>query len=345
MNRLKLSAILLVALIPGCGGGSEMAAVYSGTASNTAANSASTLYSAEDRASTAQFEVMNSNATANSTVASRTIRAKQSGRTVQNVVQKTTLAQARVAQEAPVTVERKVIRNADLQLETAEPEESQQKIVSIAEQKGGYVVESQQSTSDLQTKKRDTVVMTVRVPADRFESALGEIRDTAQVVISETVKGEDVTEEFIDVEARIKTQKALEQQYMEIMKRANSVEDALYVQSELASVRGEIEKVEGRKRYLENQSSLSTIKVKLQTPAAFTASTGTFSNQFNDSVGSGLDFAIKFVLGFLAFLVGALPIVLVFGLPGFFVGRYLWKRQSKPMTVTEIAKEEVKIDY
>lgn len=336
MNRLKLSSIFLIALFSGCAGSAGSSAVSSSQPS-----------AASDQVSDQKFAYAanSANAASNSAAATSQVRNQRSGRTVQNVVQKTSLAQARVVQEAPVTVERKVIRNADLQLETGSPEESQQKIVSIAEQKGGYVVESQQSTSDLQTKKRDTVVMTVRVPADRFGSALDEIRNTADVVISETQKGEDVTEEFIDVEARIKTQKALEQQYMEIMKRANNVEDALYVQSELASVRGEIEKVEGRRRYLENQSSLSTIKVKLQTPAAFTASTGTFGNQFEDSIGSGLDFAVRFVLGFLSFLVGALPILIVFGLPGFFLGRYLWKRNSPPVSVTEVVKDEIKNDY
>jgi hypothetical protein len=88
-------------------------------------------------------------------------------------------------------------------------------------------------------------------------------------VIVESVKGEDVTEEFIDIEARLKTQKALEAQFLEIMKRSNSVEDALNVQTEIARVRGEIEKIEGRKRFLESQASLSTIKIKLQTPAVF----------------------------------------------------------------------------
>lgn len=341
MNRLTLSAILLVALIPGCGSQSETAFV---TSPSNSAPANSIAYSSKPADAPENLAATTSNSSMASDSKATSIRSQRQGRTVQNVIQKTTLAEARVAQEAPITVERKVIRNADLQLETESPEEAQEKIVAIAEQKGGFVVESQQSTSDLQTKKRDTAVMTVRVPADRFSGALDEIRDVASLVLSESIKGEDVTEEFIDVEARIKTQKALEQQYMEIMKRAYSVEDALYVQSELAAVRGEIEKVEGRKRYLENQSSLSTIKIKLQTPAAFTASTGTISNQFSESFGTGLNFAINFLLGLLTFLVGALPILLLIGGPGFFVGRYLWKRQHQAITVTDIARDEIRHD-
>jgi hypothetical protein len=314
-------------------------------ASNSATRSASGLEPAADNIEYTQkvTPAMNASASAASNSAA-SAKPARSQRSVKNVVQKTSLAQAQITQEAPVTIERKVIRNADLQLETANPEEAQQKISSIAESKGGYVVESNQSTSDLQIKKRDTVTMSLRVPADRFQSALDEIRSTADTVIMETVKGEDVTEEFIDVEARLKAQKALEQQYLEIMKRASSVEDALYVQGELAEVRGEIEKVEGRKRYLENQSSLSTIKIKLQTPAAISASSSNFNSRLGESFAAGLDVALGFILGLVTFAVGALPFALVFGLPGFLIVRHFWRKQRRPMSVSEIAKEEIKHD-
>ena len=164
-------------------------------------------------------------------------------------VEKISLESSEQTQNAPVVVERKIIRNADLTLEANSPEETQQKIASIVNGKGGFVVESTQRTSDAQATTRDTVLMTIRVPAEKFDETLNEIRQNANRVIVETIKGEDVTEEFIDIEARLKTKKALEQQFLEIMKRSNSVEDALNVQRELAEVRGEIEQIEGRKRF------------------------------------------------------------------------------------------------
>jgi len=336
MKYFTLSAMLVVALFSGCAGSGEMAETTLNKSVNpTDHKTADAEYMREAPASS-----MNANAAANAASA----QSVRSQRSVKNVVQKTTLAQAQVVQEAPTSIERKVIRNADLQIETADPEAAQNKISSIADTKGGYVVESNQSTSDLQIKKRDTVTMTLRVPADRFQSALDDIRSTADTVLMETVKGEDVTEEFIDVEARLKAQKALEQQYLEIMKRASSVEDALYVQGELAEVRGEIEKVEGRKRYLENQSSLSTIKIKLQTPAAISASSSNFNSRLGESFGAGLDVALNFVLGLVTLVVGALPFALFIGLPGFLIVRHFWRKQRRPMSVTEIAKEEIKHD-
>jgi len=255
--------------------------------------------------------------------------------------QKISLDQATDAQNAPVPLNRKIIRNADLTLEAESPEGSLQKITAVAESKGGFVVESQETSSDVKTTEHDIVTMTVRVPAERFNEALDEIRKSASRVIVENVKGDDVTEEFIDIEARLKAEKALEAQFIEIMKRANSVQDALDVQRQLADVRGEIEKIEGRKRFLENQSSLSTIKIRLQTPTVFAASSTGFFYRLGQSFSSGFDFALNFVLGLVTFVVAIIPFAVIIGLPLYFIARYLWRRQTRPKSFGDIAKEEL----
>ncbi|MEP6789484.1 MAG: DUF4349 domain-containing protein, partial [Acidobacteriota bacterium] len=265
-------------------------------------------------------------------------RSERNGITVENV----SLEQALTSQKEPS--DRKILRNAELSLETEQPEESQKKIAAIAQSKGGFVVESQQSVSDVRVNSGDIVQMSVRVPADKFTEAVDEIRAVASRVIVETVKGEDVTEEFIDIEARLKAKKALEQQFMEIMKRANSVDDALSVQSQLADVRGEIEKIEGRKRFLENQAQLSTIKLRLQTPAVFTSNSSGFSYRLSDSFAKGFDIALNFILGLVTFVIGALPLAVFVGLPGYLIIRAIIRKRSRPMSVTEIANEELRND-
>ena len=239
--------------------------------------------------------------------------------------------------------DRKIIRNAELDLEAGDPEDAQRKITSIAELHGGFVVESQQSSSEVQSATRDIVAMTVRVPSDKFANTLAEIRNVSTRVVVETVKGQDVTEEFIDIEAQLKTKKALEQQFMEIMKRANTVDDALSVHSQLADVRSEIERVEGRKRFLENQSAMSTIKIRLQTPKLFAQSSVGFSGRLADSFSTGADVAVNFVLNLVTFVIAALPFALFICLPAFVFIRYVWKRQSRPQSVVELAGEELKI--
>ncbi len=257
-------------------------------------------------------------------------------------IQKISLEEADQSQSAPVAVERKIIRNADLSLEVAAPEEIQQKITQITESKGGFVVESTQSSSDVKATTRDTVTMTVRVPAAKFNETLDEIRKTGSRVIVETVKGQDVTEEFIDIEARLKAKKALEEQFLEIMKRANSVEDALNVQRQLADVRGEIEQIEGRKRFLENQASLSTIKIKLQSPTAFSASSSGFFYQLGQAMSNGFDAALSFILVLVTALIALLPFLLLIVLPIYLLMRYFLRKNRKRKLAGEIVREEIR---
>ena len=255
------------------------------------------------------------------------------------------LNQPEQTQTAPVNVEqRKIIRNAELQLETDAPEDAQNKIAAIAQSKGGFVVESTQSSSDKNATTRDTVAMTIRVPAAKFEEALGEIRQAASRVIIETVKGQDVTEEFIDIEARLKAKRALEEQFLEIMKRSNSVADALNVQRELANVRGEIEQIEGRKRFLENQSSLSTVKITLKTPTALSGSSEGFFYRLTSAIGTGVDAASGVLFFLITAVIALVPFFLIIVLPVYLLLRYWIRKTRKRKLANEIAREEIKTE-
>ena len=239
------------------------------------------------------------------------------------------------SQQAPV--ERKIIRNAELTVETSSPEEAQQKIAAIAAAKNGFVVESQQSTTNSQATTRDRVTMTLRVPADKFDEALDEIRKAGGRVLVETVKGQDVTEEFIDVEARLKTKKELEEQFLGILKQAKNVQDTLEVQTELSRVRGEIEQIEGKKRFLENQTSLSTVKLTLQTPTVFSANSSGFVYQLGQSLNTGVESALSFVLGFIVFIIAIIPFLVLVVLPVYLLLRYFWRKYKKRRRADKLA--------
>src|SRR4030095_6510630 len=139
--------------------------------------------------------------------------------------------------------------------------------------------------------------LVVRVPSTQFGVTFDEIKKLASNMPQENVSGQDVTEEFIDLEARIKTQKALELQFLEIMRQANKVADALEVQRQIADVRTDIEKLEGRKRFLENRSSLSTIAVEIKPPIVIVVSTSGFGRTLRESVSESVDVASAIVLG------------------------------------------------
>jgi hypothetical protein len=123
---------------------------------------------------------------------------------------KISLNQASASQIDPVALERKIVRNGELHVECEQPEEAQKRIALIAQANGGFVVESQQSTSDVKLNTRDIVQLMVRVPADKFAETVDQIKAASGRIIQETIKGEDVTEEFIDIDARLKAKKALD---------------------------------------------------------------------------------------------------------------------------------------
>ncbi len=183
------------------------------------------------------------------------------------------------------------------------------------------------------------LTVVARVPAASFSGALEQIRAAGERVLQEKVTGQDVTEEYLDLEARIRTQKALEAQFLEIMKQARKVEEALNVQRELASVRTEIERLEGRRRFLDNQSSLSTITVSLTTPDPIvTATTEGFGDSVKRAFGNSVNVAAAIILGLIQFVIVLVPVALLVGIPAWLVWRVARRRvawEKKPAPVAE----------
>jgi hypothetical protein len=202
-----------------------------------------------------------------------------------------------------------------------------QRVASIAESRGGFVVtsESRQQGGVRGSKGYEVFTVEIRVPAAQFDAALSEIRAAAGSVIGQKITGKDVTEEYIDLEARLRTQRALEAQLMEIMKRAQEVEDAITVQRELTNVRTEMERLEGRRRFLENQSSLSTVSVTIQPPAPLIGTTG-FFHSIGKAFGDGIDIAASITLFLIRVLLALIPVALFLGVPAYFILRYLARR-------------------
>jgi uncharacterized protein DUF4349 len=246
-------------------------------------------------------------------------------------MQQVSLNQADQSQSMAEAMDRKIIRNADLTLEVTAPADAQRKITSITEALGGFVVtsESKQGESGDPARQDLEVTLVVRVPALQFGSALNQIRGAGSRVIQEKITGLDVTEEFIDLEARIKTQKALELQFLEIMKQASKVADALEVQRQIADVRTEIEKLEGRRRFLENRASLSTITVGLKSPAAIAVNPSGFGRNIRVAVADSVDVATAIVLFLVRFVIVMIPIVVLIVLPGGLLARYFLRRAKR----------------
>jgi len=228
--------------------------------------------------------------------------------------------------------DRKIIRNADITIEVPSTTDAQHQVTSIAETHGGFVVTSEAKQRDSNDPAQRTldIKLVVRVPSNQFGRAFDEIKKLAGNTPSEQVTSQDVTEDFIDLEARIKTQKALEVQFLEIMRQAHKIADALEVQRQIAEVRTEIEKLEGRKRFLENRSSLSTINVNIQTPKPVITVTQTgFGHSLREAVSDSVTLAADMVLGFARFVIMLVPVLLFVFLPLGLVARYLVRRAKR----------------
>ena len=242
------------------------------------------------------------------------------------------LSDAVKAETTAEAADRKIIRNADITIEVASTSEAQHRVTSIAEAHGGFVVtsESKQRQAVDPAQRTTDFKLVVRVPANQFGVALDEIKKLATNVPEEKATGQDVTEEFIDLEARIKTQKALETQFLGIMRQAYKVEDALEVQRQIAEVRTEIERLEGRKRFIENRSSLATITVNVQGPQPVLVTTTTgFGHSLRQAVSESVEVASELLLFFVRFLIVMFPVLLFVGLPLTLVLRYLVRRTKR----------------
>jgi len=223
---------------------------------------------------------------------------------------------------------RKIIRNAELGISVRSASDAQREAGKVAERWGGYLVSSEAMGGDDDAAGGPSRVQVVlRVSAQHFDEALDSLRKLGTHVGSESISSKDVTEEWTDLTARIKTQKKLEEQYLEISKSASKVDDLLSVQKQLAEVRGEIEKLEGRQRYLTNQVALSTISVTFETERPLiNASMSAFGKAARRAGADVVNVGAAIVVGLIRLAGVFVPVALLLLLPLFLIGRFALRR-------------------
>lgn len=168
--------------------------------------------------------------------------------------------------EIPVdlNVERKIVKSGHLSLEVESVVTAMDEIASIADELGGYVV----SSDKYETDEGPSANMNIRIPVEKFDQAFDRLRQLAIDVPHESTDSIDVTEEYVDLQARLRNLEATESQYLALLERAETVEDTIQVWRELSNIRGQIEQIEGRMKYLERTSDMSFIQISLSEPGA-----------------------------------------------------------------------------
>jgi len=214
----------------------------------------------------------------------------------------------------------RVIKTADLDVEVDRDGfgDAMSSATSVAARYQGFVVST--STGGAEAR-RGTIVL--RVPADRFEDAVNDLRGLGEVQ-RQRVTGEDVGQEFVDLEARLRHLDAQEQVMLGLFEEAATVADTIRIQNELSGIQLQIEEIEGRLRYLRDQTSLSTISVTLAEEGV--AAPGAFDR--------ALERAVDGFLSVLAALVVGLGYVLPFAAIGvvgllLYGGRVLRARRAR----------------
>ena len=221
----------------------------------------------------------------------------------------------------------KIVKNADIEVRVGKGAFSSKftKISTIAEEFGGFVARS--STSTGSGKKPTSGSITIRVPADRFEAAIAKVKGLGTVK-SESQSGEDVTKQFVDLEARLTQAKAQEAFFLRLMDQSKSISDLIQVQSQLSQVQLQIEQLKGDLQFLKDQTTYSTLSVEMFEPGAAVGHPpiGLSKAWHEATVGFR-----NVVGGFVVMAGWAAPFVLagLLGLGGFRLSRR-WRLRQKP---------------
>lgn len=239
---------------------------------------------------------------------------------------------ADAAAQPPAPSDRKIIKNGEQKLEVQETDVAIDRVTQIASDAGGYIVSSRTWFANADDASYKYAMITLGVPADQFEPVLRRLRAVALRVLDETASGEDVTDQFVDLESKLENLKVTRDRLRTFLDRAETVEEALKVNQDLAAIEEEIATVQGRINYLAGRSSYSTIVVNLEpvipptpTPTLFPTPTPVSWNPGETAARAGatlrsvsqnlLDILIWFVIAVVPIVA---PILLVVWLVWYF---------------------------
>jgi hypothetical protein len=226
--------------------------------------------------------------------------------------------------------EKKVIKIGDLSINVESADKASEEIGKIAKSNGGDVfsVNFYEATKGY---KNGNIV--VKVPNANFEKTFAEIKKVATHVSSESVSGQDVTEEYADLEIQIRNKKVEEESFLNVLKQAVKIDDILSATREVSRVRGEIESLEGRKKFMNSQIDMSSINIQISEDISLPAGEGwrpweVVKSSVKELVGNLQGFVDNTV----NFFIVVLPTLILYGiiiLVVYKVGRKIYEKLFK----------------
>jgi len=160
------------------------------------------------------------------------------------------------------SIERKIIKNAEVSVLVEDSEIAIDRLTQVVGDVGGYIVSSRiwyQPHLDGENYKYASI--TLGIPVDQFEVTMRRVRGLAVRVLDENASGEDVTDQFVDLQSRLTNLEATQARIQSFLEDAKTVDEALRINQELAQIEAQIEEVKGRMNYLSDRAAFSTITV------------------------------------------------------------------------------------
>jgi hypothetical protein len=169
--------------------------------------------------------------------------------------------------------------------------------------------------------------MVIRVPSENFQSFINGISEGVSYFDQNEITRQDVSEEFVDLEARLKAKRELEKRYLELLKQAKNVKEMLEIERELSNIREEIEAKQGRLQFLQNRVSMSTVNVDFYTLTAETGITQSYGQKMINALKGGWDGISMFFLG----LLYIWPLFVVILIAVLVIRKLLKRNKKKPI--------------
>ncbi len=243
----------------------------------------------------------------------------------------TAFSQEAIESETSATIppiEKKVIKNGDLNLKIENTEKAAAEISLITKNQTGEVF----STNFYErVKGQKSGNITIKVPIEKFEVTLTQIKTIATQVISESTTGQDVTERYTDLQAQLKNKQAEEQSFVKILDRTGDIEDVLAVTKQIARVRGEIERLEGQIKFMNSQTNMSTITINLSEDIEITPIQNDWrpwqviKKSFSDLLNNSQDFVDGIIRFIIVGIPSLIPFLLFLGII-YWIGKKLWRK-------------------
>lgn len=201
--------------------------------------------------------------------------------------------------------DRKLIRRAEMRMEVADYDQALAQVRALAERHQAEITKEEES----QYGQRLQNQMTLRMPPSQLDSLVGQLAQLATYIDSRSVEAEDVTREYIDLESRLESKRAVLKRYRELLKEANDVQEVLAVEEQLRQLVEEIESTEAQFRYIKRQVDRSTLQLTIYETTKAGIAKRSFVSRVGQALSGGWQLLQHIVIG----LVAAWPVLLLLG--------------------------------